>query len=94
MDTFLTILNKQSFSQAREEMLKRFANDKSVQVSLSSTDISTLGCETVGFSAADMTNLLQDAAMMPMQRFTYEECATITAEEVYILKNHMYQACN
>lgn len=75
-------------------MIKRFADDKRVSVTLSQTDIATLGCETVVYSAADLKNLLHDAAMMPMQRFSYDDCVDITPEEVYTLQSPMFQACN
>ena len=63
-------------------MFQKFGQNGTVAVSLSPSDISILGCESTGYSAADITNVIHDAAMVPLRKFSFEECVNVKVEEV------------
>ncbi|XP_034232985.1 suppressor protein of bem1/bed5 double mutants-like isoform X2 [Thrips palmi] len=68
--------------EARKDMFRKFSKSGDVKVKLTDFDIVALGLHTSNYSAADITNVLNDACMAPLRELSYEEVETIPLDEI------------
>jgi len=71
-------------------MFSRFAGSTEISVALSSGDIASLACSTVGHSAADISNIIKDACMWPLRSLDYENLLSVSNEEVLAFTHSKY----